>query len=224
MNKYIRTVIVTSIAVVGLFASTALPASASSFQIPIISGAISLDIFPQFPQVHGTWDLRTTTGPVTAYNEVSAASIACTGCEAVAVSFQIIMDSNAAPLTPLTSAGNLNNLNLTNSATVAGPHCTNCQIIAMAYQWVVADPGQQLAFTPAGQQAVASIHQQLNTILASGEPALGIDEDVSVLAQQLTTALDNGVVVTSGVSSNGGQPPVAFHWRQIQCLPNQSAC
>ena len=118
----------------------AAPASASPWSWPVFNQSFSVATQSQPTQAHLAWQVTSATGDnFTAVNQARAIDISC-GCYSAAISFQVLVVSDAPANAPLS---------LTNSATVIDPGPEGFAY-AEAEQWVMADPGH-IALSSLGQ-------------------------------------------------------------------------
>ncbi|MEV4439191.1 hypothetical protein AB0K09_09240 [Streptomyces sp. NPDC049577] len=139
-------------------------------------------------------------------NQATATSAGCTAddaCRSVALSFQIV-----------TLAGEHVRLNAVNRGESVNEHCTGCQTLAGAYQFVV-QTRTPVAIDPASARKLADIHHRLDTLSASRLSATDLKQRVDGLAAEVRTVLA-GLHVPAGKA----RPDVTVH-RHLQGWPTR---
>jgi hypothetical protein len=164
------------------------PASAmgqpwSGFGRPLYNLASAYSSWPQRPSLNEAWMVASAHWPsVVAVNAADSVTQNCTGCQAAAIAFQVVI------------ASNFNSLTLTNNATSIQTDCVRCNSVAIAEQWVVGSSSQRLVLTSAGTAALVSIHSQVSDLLYSGAPPLQMTADMSGIEAEVLNVLSQDVV------------------------------
>ncbi|MEU1307554.1 hypothetical protein ABZ419_01420 [Streptomyces cinnamoneus] len=138
-------------------------------------------------------------------NRANAASSGCTAddaCRSVALSFQIV-----------TLAGKNVRLDTVNKGRALNDHCTGCQTLAGAYQFVVSTP-RATRLTDAAQRRLADIHRRLDALGGSRLPAAELKKKADALAAEVTALLARPDSTTTA----GTRPAVRVH-RQLDGWP-----
>jgi hypothetical protein len=166
------------------------------FGRPLYNVASAYSAWPQRPSLDEAWMVAPAHWPsVVAVNEADAVTEGCTGCEAAAVAFQVVI------------ASNFNSLTLTNNASSIQTDCVSCNSAAIAEQWVVGSSSQRLLLTSAGRVALSSVHSQLSDLLHSGAAPSQIADDMPVFEAEIDNVLSQDVVV---VQEQPRPPPPPF--------------
>ena len=165
--------------------AAAFPARPSfGFGLPLYNVAWAHAVWPRRPVLHQAWMVAQTRWPaVTAINTAQAVTKNCTGCEAAAIAFEIVI------------ASDVSSLNLTNNASTIDTNCMSCDSAAIAEQWVVTSTRQRLVLTGAGESALMSVHLQLYHLLFSGATPSQISVDVVSLEAEIDDILRENVVL-----------------------------
>ncbi|MFL6131000.1 MAG: hypothetical protein ACJ73E_18310 [Mycobacteriales bacterium] len=122
-------------------------------------------------------DAATGPGPVSAATNISVAYARCTGCRALAVSFQVVLVRRLpADLAP------------TNLAVAVTDRCRRCEALSWAYQWVVVT-GTDRQLSPSGRRRLHLIDRTLRSVVRSAPPAAQLDSRVAGLAAQVQRLL-----------------------------------
>jgi len=108
-------------------------------------------------------------GPSAASN-VSVAYARCTGCRALAVSFQVVLVRQPPA-----------ELALTNRAVAVTDRCRRCEALSWAYQWVVVT-GTDRRLSPSGQWRLRLLDRQLRLLVRSKPAAAVLASGVERLA------------------------------------------
>jgi hypothetical protein len=188
MRSVRRYVLAIATAFLAMLSVISPPASAMGhpwpgFGRPLYNVATAYSSWPQRPSVNEAWMVAPTFWPsVVAVNGADALTENCTGCQAAAVAFQVVIASNSSSLT------------LTNNATSIQTNCVSCDSAAIAEQWVVASTSQHLLLTSAGRAALASVHSQLSDLLYSGTPPSQIAADMAGFEAEVFNVLSQDVV------------------------------
>jgi hypothetical protein len=126
------------------------------------------------------WDVaKQRRGDVTHRNEANAAA-RCTGCEATAIAFQIVIASNAGTVGPINQAVALNH------------QCTACTVVAEARQFVrVFD--RPVRLTGAGRSELSGVRRALRALEAQDLPLdrlhVAVEEQEARVRHVLNTEL-----------------------------------
>ncbi|MFD9636487.1 hypothetical protein [Streptomyces violascens] len=134
-------------------------------------------------------------------NQALAVSAGCSAdahCRSVAFSFQIV-----------TLAGHPTHLNALNLSDAANQHCTGCQTLAGAYQFVV-DTSKPIALRSDTQRKLADVHRRLDALARSAMPAADLKERVDALAAEVSGILHDAVAAAHTPETDG-QPAVTVH-------------
>lgn len=132
-------------------------------------------------------------------NRANATSSGCTAddaCRSVALSFQIV-----------TLSGQNVRLNAVNNGRAVNDHCTGCQTLAGAYQFVVSTP-RASQLTPAAQRELADIHRRLDALGGSRVPAAELKRKADALAAEVTALLAKPTSTTEATTT---RPTVKVH-------------
>ncbi|PHQ50909.1 hypothetical protein BLA24_18560 [Streptomyces cinnamoneus] len=134
-------------------------------------------------------------------NQAIATSAGCTAddaCRSVALSFQVV-----------TLAGDHVRLNAINNGRARNEHCTGCQTLAGAYQFVVSTP-KPTRLTPTAQRRLADIHRRLDALGSSRLPAADLKRRADALAAEVTALLAQPSSMTAGTAPHT-RPSVTVH-------------
>jgi hypothetical protein len=115
-----------------------------------------------------------------ARNQAQAISAYCSPhdpCRSVALSFQIV-----------TMAGTQIHLNALNLSKAENVHCSGCETLAGAYQFIVSTP-RPFTLSPIAERQLADIHRRLDALGKSTAPVSDIKSQVDALAAQVTAIL-----------------------------------
>ena len=112
-------------------------------------------------------------------NIANAQAHDCTGCRSVAVAVQAVFNSGGASM-----------FAPTNAALVQNTNCQSCESFAFAYQYVLTTPGP-VRLSPAGQQEIATLRQEMADAAASGLPFDDLDARLDQLAAEFKTDVDS---------------------------------
>lgn len=206
VRRALRTVLLTAGAA---GAATALPAQAATAATggPQNHAAVASDhVFSHADRAHHaeTKDSFTVRqfGRVNAAgvrNQANAVSVGCSAddaCRSVALSFQIV-----------TVAGKRTHLNAVNLSDAVNKHCTGCQTLAGAYQFVVSTP-TALTLDPETQGRLADVHRRLDALTRSPEPASDLKRQADALAAEVTGILHDAVARAPKTDT---EPTVTLH-------------
>ncbi|MFI9205748.1 hypothetical protein [Streptomyces sp. NPDC053048] len=141
-------------------------------------------------------------------NHATARSVGCTAddaCRSVALSFQIV-----------TYSGERVRLAAVNAGRATNDHCTGCQTLAGAYQFVVVTP-KATRLTPAAQRRLADIHRRLDALGASRLPAAELKKEADGLAAEVASLLADPASTATAPSA---RPTVKVH-RQLDGWPRR---
>jgi hypothetical protein len=173
--RAVRTaVVVTAAVALSLLPGT--PASAAAGGRSVDTRAVAM--------VRHDGAVRTDTGfavsmgrrPVSAATNISVAYARCTGCRALAVSFQVVLVRRLPA-----------DLALTNRAVAVTDHCRRCEALAWAYQWVVVTGDRQLS--PSGQWRLRLLERRLRLLVRSKPAAAALASGVQRLAARVQRVL-----------------------------------
>lgn len=218
MKSVQRIVLAIATAFLAMLAGISPPASAMGppwlgFGRPLYNVASAYSSWPQRPSIDEAWMVAGTHWPsVVAVNEADTVTEDCTGCEAAAVAFQVVIASNFSTLT------------VTNNASTIQTDCVSCNSAAIAEQWVVGSPTQRLVLTSAGKTALGSVHSELSDLLYSGAAPSQILEDMSGFEAQIDNVLSQDVVAVPEQPRPppppfaGGRPPLAGQGHLVHLL------
>jgi putative peptide zinc metalloprotease protein len=125
--------------------------------------------------------LRTSSDIVDNGN-AAVAFASCTGCETVAIAWQVVLvSSDPSVVTPQ------------NLAIALNVECTDCATLASAYQWVLGTDGN-VHLSPEGNQAVAEIRRALHELRRSDLSIVEIQAELDALAEELERILADELV------------------------------
>ncbi len=136
------------------------------------------------------FDVRRVAFGLTAATNSAVAYASCRHCRALAVSFQVVV-ARQVP----------GDLAVTNRALAFTDHCTRCEAVARAYQWVVVT-GVDYRLSPHGQRELAHIGRQLRALVRSRPTAATLEQKVAALAEQV------GLVLTQEIQRR----PIEHVW------------
>lgn len=142
---------------------------------------------------------RVTAQVLVARNRATAVARDCTGCAAVAVSVQVVVD-----------ARNDGRVTATNRAVAATVDCTRCSANALAYQFVVAGPGR-LRLTRQARDRLRDLRREMRDVARHGDLA-DVTAREDALAARVADVLRSGVVDTDaadGATASG--PSASYH-------------
>jgi hypothetical protein len=131
-------------------------------------------------------------------NLAYAHAVGCTGCQAAAISFQIVL-AQQAPTQWIPE----------NAAVALNENCDTCDASASAYQFVVG--GHPVELTGYGRQQLKRISNQVDALRYSGltGPEMGARADA--LADQVTAILQTQLRSTDDDQGDGEKPHVEEH-------------
>ncbi|MFI9721108.1 hypothetical protein ACIHFE_15880 [Streptomyces sp. NPDC052396] len=115
-------------------------------------------------------------------NQVVATGAGCgadDACRSVALSFQIV-----------TLAGEHVHLNAVNTGRAVNDHCTGCQTLAGAYQFIVETP-RPVRLDRDTLRRLDAVHRRLDDLGRSGLPAAELKKRADALATEVTGILKN---------------------------------
>lgn len=161
-----------------------------------LSNVATADATATFPTVSQlAYQVRTTFTPAIAPDNVARASATdCTGCQAVAAAFQIVVAGRVSVLSP------------SNLATATEISCTQCAVTALADQWVVASTSNHLLLTPAGRIALAAVHLQLLALTSNAASATDLTAEAAPLVAEIDAILANDITVVPPAPGAPGAP------------------
>ncbi|GAA0676544.1 hypothetical protein GCM10010193_32130 [Kitasatospora atroaurantiaca] len=145
-------------------------------------------------------------------NRATAVSAGCSPlrpCRSVALSFQIV-----------TMAGADVHLNATNLGHAVNDHCTGCQTLAGAYQFIVSTP-QPFSLSTRAKGQLDAIHRQLDDLRASQEPTSVIHDRADALAAEVLAVLNREAAAAPrgpAVSPRSSSEPVVTMHRHFDQL------
>lgn len=216
LRRALRTVLLTAGAA---GAATALPAQAASAATggAQTHAAVASDhVFSHADRAHHAQTKDSFTvrqlGRVDAAgvrNQANAVSVGCSAdgaCRSVALSFQIV-----------TVAGERTHLNAVNLSDAVNKHCTGCQTLAGAYQFVVSTP-TALTLDAETRRQLADVHGRLDALTRSPEPAADLRRQADALAAEVTGILHDAVARAPKTDT---QPTVTLH-RHLDGWPGNS--
>ncbi|GAA3055156.1 hypothetical protein GCM10020000_41800 [Streptomyces olivoverticillatus] len=131
-------------------------------------------------------------------NNADAKSVGCTAddaCRSVALSFQIV-----------TLSGDHVHLNAVNEGHAVNEHCTGCQTLAGAYQFVLST-AHPAALTQDTKRQLDDIHRRLDALGASRLPATQLKQRADALAAEVKALLSKPGATTV----KGTRPEVTVH-------------
>ncbi|WP_042364012.1 hypothetical protein [Streptacidiphilus neutrinimicus] len=141
-----------------------------------------------------------------ARNQAQAISAYCSPhdpCRSVALSFQIV-----------TMAGTNIHLNALNLSKAENVHCSGCQTLAGAYQFIVSTP-RPFTLSATAERQLAEIHRKLDALGRSTAPTAELKSQVDALAAQVTAILKAAAATAPkgpGVSAlDQMEPEVTVH-------------
>jgi hypothetical protein len=114
---------------------------------------------------------------LSAATNTSVAYARCTGCRALAVSFQVVLVRRLPA-----------EARLTNRALAVTDHCRRCEALSWAYQWVVVT-GNDRQLSPSGQWRLQLLGRRLRLLVWSKPPAADLARGVEGLAAQVQRVL-----------------------------------
>jgi putative peptide zinc metalloprotease protein len=130
------------------------------------------------------WDVARQRGGVVDHLNAANAAARCTGCEATAIAFQIVIASKAETVAPINQAVALNH------------ECTECVVVAEARQFVrVVDAPARL--TGAGRLELADVREDLRAIEAQDLPIDQLHEAIELQESRVRDVLDTELVLKS---------------------------
>ena len=135
------------------------------------------------------WDISTQRGGVVVQANKAHAAGRCTGCEATAIAFQIVIASNANRVAP------------TNEAVALNLECTRCEVVAEARQFVrVVDAPVRI--TPAGRRELADVRQALRALEAQDPPIDQLHQAVEAQEARVRQVLNTELVLKRNPSQD----------------------
>lgn len=168
-----------------VFAASFLAASPEAGADGGLTNVAAASATAQVPVVtRSAWSLQQTQSPTIAAENVATATASdCTGCQAAAVAFQVVLASEASVLEP------------SNLATATESSCTACSAVAVADQWVVADFDGRIALTLKGRYALEGVRLQLLALQQRRASGQDVTAATAQLASQVDDVLTHDVVV-----------------------------
>jgi putative peptide zinc metalloprotease protein len=134
------------------------------------------------------WDISRQRGGVVDHANKAHAAGRCTGCEATAIAFQIVLVSGA----PSRVAP-------TNEAVALNLECPNCEVVAEARQFVrVLD--QPVRLTGAGRRELADVRATLRALEAQDPPIDQLHQAVESQEARVRQVLNTELVLRSDPS------------------------
>ncbi|WP_377269391.1 hypothetical protein [Peterkaempfera sp. SMS 1(5)a] len=121
-------------------------------------------------------------------NQALASSSGCTGsehCRSVAISFQIV-----------TMGGSHLHLDARNVSRATNNHCTGCQTMAGAYQFIVDTP-QPIHLNSADRAALARIQRELQALRGTSDSPAALKQQADNLAARVVSVLKSAAGRTS---------------------------
>ncbi|HEX6712832.1 MAG TPA: hypothetical protein VF066_05585 [Thermoleophilaceae bacterium] len=165
--------------------ATAAPAAAEGTSAVVVNTRDDSEVYRLMLQI------RRAMGDVVDTTNVAAAVASCDYCETVAVSLQaVLVMSNPTIFVP------------ENLALAMNIDCDFCQTLASAYQTLM-QTGGPVRFTPEGNQEIAAIRQELESLRNSGLSIEEIQQRVDALNTRLQQVLWTQVV-SAGPPADGG--------------------
>jgi putative peptide zinc metalloprotease protein len=133
------------------------------------------------------WDISTQRGGVVDQSNKAHAAARCTGCEATAIAFQIVVASRANKVAP------------TNEAVALNLECTECEVAAEARQFVrVVDAPVRL--TGAGRRELADVRASLQALESQDLPIDQLHQAVETQEARVRQVLNTELVLRSNPS------------------------
>ena len=130
-----------------------------------------------------SWGISTQRGGVVDQSNKAHAAARCTGCEATAIAFQIVLVSGA----PSTVAP-------TNEAVALNLECTECEVVAEARQFVrVVDAPVRI--TAAGRRELADVRATLRDLEAQDPPIDQLHQAVEAQEARVRQVLNTELVL-----------------------------
>ncbi len=124
------------------------------------------------------------TGDSAENQNAAAATSSCTDCRTVAVAVQIVLIQR-------TDASNISPRNL---AVAINNGCIRCDTFAAAYQYVITTDGL-VRFTPAGQQRLRDLENQIRVLAATdGVPFPELEAQIDARVEQMWAVVDSELV------------------------------
>ena len=127
------------------------------------------------------FDVRRVPFGLTAATNTAFAYARCRHCRALAVSFQVVV----ARTVPADLAVN-------NHALAVTDHCTRCEAVARAYQWVIVT-GADYRLSGHGQRELVHIGWQLRALVRSRPTAAVLETKVAALADRVGVVLSQEI-------------------------------
>jgi putative peptide zinc metalloprotease protein len=136
------------------------------------------------------WDVSTQRGGVVDQANKAHAAARCTGCEATAIAFQVVLVSGA----PSTVAP-------TNEAVALNLECTQCEVVAEARQFVrVVDAPVRI--TGAGRRELGDVRRTLRDLEAQDPPIDQLHQAVESQEARVRRVLDSELVLKKDPSQD----------------------
>jgi hypothetical protein len=136
------------------------------------------------------WDISTQRGGVVDQANKAHAAARCTGCEATAIAFQVVLVSGA----PSTVAP-------TNEAVALNLECTQCEVVAEARQFVrVVDAPVRI--TAAGRRELGDVRRTLRDLEAQDPPIDQLHQAVESQEARVRRVLDSELVLKKDPSQD----------------------
>ncbi len=135
-------------------------------------------------------------------NRADAKSVGCTAddaCRSVALSFQIV-----------TLSGDHVRLSAVNKGRALNEHCSGCQTLAGAYQFVVST-AKGARLTADAQRQLGDIHRRLDALGSSRLPAAELRRRADGLADEVKAVLSRPTSTTTAHAAKVTRPAVSVH-------------
>ncbi|GAA2708336.1 MULTISPECIES: hypothetical protein [Streptomyces] len=193
-------------------AATAGPAQAASSVAVIGDGARTTANHRHHIEYHDTFAVHQLGSVLAARvaNHADATSAGCTAddaCRSVALSFQIV-----------TLSGENVRLNAINKGHALNDHCTGCQTLAGAYQFVVST-AHPTRLTPDAQRQLDGIHRRLDDLGRSRLPAADLKRKADALAAEVTALLSRPTSLTPTTAHTAAVRPAVQVHRHLDGWP-----
>lgn len=155
-----------------------LPAEASGGgSQTVVSAAVATVQHNGRTRTDSDFDVRRVPVRLGAATNTAVAYARCRHCRALAVSFQIVVARRVS-----------GDVAVNNRALAVTDHCTRCEAVARAYQWVVVT-GADRRLSARGQRELAVIGWQLRALVRSRPAAAVLERKVAALAERVGRVL-----------------------------------
>jgi hypothetical protein len=130
-------------------------------------------------RARGRLDVRITHDAEVVASNLAAARSRCDDCRTVAVSFQVLL-----------AGGKPTRVSVKNDSVAVNDHCTRCDVLALAYQFVVVS-ADHLSLTAGGYRELALARAELLRLLYQAPADAVIEAGVAAIAGKVRLVIAN---------------------------------